>query len=321
MLMAVFVGHETALEFWRAYRVDPDGFDSVTPSRVVPSEGDRPSSKLIAYARSALHVPDGKPLHTCAFRREDRGNRADLREHVCGKLVRTPFCKVGRGLHVANPELAFLQAAVSMQPLQALRIGFELCGTYGFNDQEECVFSLAPLTSVGEIAKRYSSCSHLYGMKSIEGIVGKLLDGSASPYETDLAILLSLPSFYGGYNIHGFELNGEIDLPPGSFARWGKRTYRCDYLWRNEKVALEFESKSFHSPLGRTRDVIRENALNELGYTVISVTSDQLRYLASLDNVVASLRSALKTRGQITRKDAYERRLLLHSELFPGLKR
>ena len=69
-------------------------------------------------------------------------------------------------------------------------------------------------------------------------------DGSASPMETCLALLLGLPARYGGYGLGMPEMNAKVLIP----ARLGKRTtyrkYHCDLYWSEQNVAIAHSAAS-----------------------------------------------------------------------------
>jgi very-short-patch-repair endonuclease len=85
------------------------------------------------------------------------------------------------------------------------------------------------------------------------------------------------------------------DLPtPETNARL--HGYEVDFLWRDQRLVVEFDSFRFHSPRARfERDRARDAALAAAGYTVIRVTWRQLVDTPEL--VVARIAGALALRG------------------------
>ena len=72
--------------------------------------------------------------------------------------------------------------------------------------------------------------------------------------------------------------------------------YEVDFVWREHKLVVEFDSFQFHSPRARfERDRARDAELAAAGYTVIRVTWRQL--VDSPEAVVARIAQALAVRG------------------------
>lgn len=109
------------------------------------------------------------------------------------------------------------------------------------------------------------------------------------------------------------EANGRIELPgsAGPVVRFG------DLLWRDQRVVLEYDSDAHHTGVDRLNaDAARRTQLQAAGYTVITLTRQQLDDPAAFDVVVRALCHALGQRARLRGvRNAGEREARLRAEL------
>ena len=126
-------------------------------------------------------------------------------------------------------------------------------------------------------------------------VAGLAFDGSASPMETALALLLTLPLDYGGFALPRPRLNASVDVSAhrGHLADVDQVT--PDFLWPVQRVALEYDSAAFHDTAKRAagHDAVRANILTSLGYRVFRVTPRVVRSLVGVELLARQLASAL----------------------------
>jgi hypothetical protein len=207
---------------------------------------------------------------------------------------------------VSSPEYCFLQMAASLSLIELIQLGFEFCGSYGFHggrisglealkaETETGFFSCQPLTSVAQISRIITRLQGSYGSGRALQALNFIADASASPMETVLTILLSLPYRYGGYGFALPLLNHPIDR--------GLSRYRCDLYWPKAKLAVEYDSDQFHTGADRiAQDSIRRNTLALLGIEVVTVTWQQIRTASKFREVAFLLSKRLGKR--LTFKD------------------
>lgn len=118
------------------------------------------------------------------------------------------------------------------------------------------------------------------------------LEASASPAETSLALMLTMPVAFGGMGLPFPELNAIVDVSAhrGQLADRDKVT--PDLLWRDERVAVEYDSAEFHESLGGRqleRDARRANTLTACGYRVLRITPDTIRSVADVELLARQL--------------------------------
>ena len=93
------------------------------------------------------------------------------------------------------------------------------------------------------------------------------MEGSASPRESTLAELVTLPCLRGGSGIKHPLMNAVVPIPERS--RWvtGRSHLRCDLIWPDERVAVEYNrfAKALAKHLGtRARPVCSEYPARQL---------------------------------------------------------
>lgn len=137
--------------------------------------------------------------------------------HLCqAEIPRRALCRLNASTVLASPNLALCQmAARPRDPIALLQLLWEACGTYGTPlagpaSFAETAFDLLPLTSLRSLRAFCSRNSHLNGAAKIARMLKYVADGSASPRETGLALLLGLPFRYGGYNLGIPIMNHEV---------------------------------------------------------------------------------------------------------------
>ncbi len=119
-------------------------------------------------------------------------------------------------------------------------------------------------------------------------------EGSASPMEAALALMLTLPVDFGGFGLKKPQLNASVDLTcEEGFSRL--ETVRPDFLWAKERVALEYDSAQFHEGVKASPriDVARWNALTAAGYRVFRATERTVRSVADVAELAAQIAHAL----------------------------
>ncbi len=130
--------------------------------------------------------------------------------------------------------------------------------------------------------------------------LGSVVEGAASPAESQLATLLCSPMRMGGFGFRKPEANAAVLQEERSRRVSGKLWRSCDLYWAEERVDVEYDSEAFHSTREqRHQDSIRRNALTGSGIKVISVTPNQLRSAEEMRIVAEVLARALGKRLRI----------------------
>lgn len=226
-------------------------------------------------------------------------------QRVCAHVFSNPFpegcfAKVDEGLYVSTPEHCFYQLASELPLIKAVELGFELCGAYTLpnakaakenaSSHDKGFQNRPPLTTRRELLAFNSKMAGLPGQKQALRPLAYILDGSESPMETILTMLLVLPCKLGGYGLPEPELNSKIR--PMGLARQSasKSSYRCDLFWPEEYVVVEYDSDMFHTGSERiSQDARKRNTLTTISLCVITVTSRQVFNVFEFEKVAKML--------------------------------
>ena len=223
-----------------------------------------------------------KPLHTVYEPGERKQNNKEFIYHLQSEyLGDCDLVRVWNDLLVAGPELTFVQMAAKMDFVELLKLGYEYCGSY-FVDLEGTLRHRRFMTTPGDLAARAKK--HLGpGARNARLAAKYVLPGADSPREADLAILLTLPRYWGGYNLSKPLLNHDVRLSPEGKEILGYPTVAPDLCWPEQKVAVEYNGREHFDDERSEMDAKRRQALEASGYTVIEVTNSMIDSASSMD--------------------------------------
>lgn len=211
-----------------------------------------------------------------------------------------------------------MQMATVLPVVELILLGFELCGTYaldpddpqGFRNRERA------LTTVAALNRFVAKMEGMHGCKRAKRALRFVIDGSASPMESVLAMLLWLPSSFGGYGLRRPRLNYEVTVASTASGSTRKINRRCDLYWPESKLAVEYESDLCHTGSEDIlRDSVRRTELAKENVRVITVTKEQLFDARKLDEVAHALARRMGMRIRCSRSDWMMRRYELRMKL------
>jgi len=313
--MEYFISHQTALEFWKAAQAS------------VALEGKRlrKNPPIKPVDGKELHVSNPwnltTPMHILISNKNVRRVNESLQYHIASRQFPTgSFIQVDSKLAVSSPELCFVQMASELSLIELIELGYEFCGRYrleennkkgrGFRDD-------LPLTSVNKLDSYLSRVAGLKGSKNARRALRYLADGSASPMESALTMLLTLPYKFGGYGLPMPLLNCPVQVAKDA-KKTSKAKLYCDLYWPEEQVDVEYDSDAYHAnPARISKDAIRRNALTSAGVTVITLSRKQINNTAELHRVAVDLSKLLGKRLVYKMPEFTMRHAKLRSHLLP----
>lgn len=173
--------------------------------------------------------------------------------------------------------------------LQLALVAMEFMGSYRLSSTSETAsYERAPLTSADDIRQFVSSLPRVYGKNRIETALTLALPHSASPMETALALMLSLPVEYGGFGLPKPELNRSLPVDAHETLWSGGPAITPDFLWTEANLVIEYESNEWHGGAGARKlahDATRANVLSTMGYHVMRVTTLNIQQLAEVERL------------------------------------
>ena len=312
----VFISHESALQFWRHHDLSPSGgikraqvrslrdatsvLGTIKPMvrNAMPTSG-----KIYGARREAGLLPcltdleiDELPLHVMVGTKGMQRKSSSIVTHYYEQSFPAgSFCKVSDEVYVSSPELTLCQLACTLPPIDILELCLEFCSGYTLNPQSERGFDDRPaLTSAKKLASFVDRFKGRHGAKKIRPLLRYVIDGSASPMETETLMLLCLPTKYGGYQLPMPEHNVEIPISERARSHTSRKHLICDLYWEKYHLDVECDSTSYHSSKRQLGiDSNRRIILDAMHYPYVGVTTWQLEDQNEFLDVVQAIRRAM----------------------------
>ncbi|MCL2492638.1 MAG: endonuclease domain-containing protein [Clostridiales bacterium] len=151
---------------------------------------------------------------------------------------------------------------------------------------DKTIYNHPRLTNTKELKAFTSRMKGVGGQKKASKALMYIADGAASPMETILFVLLTLPYKYGGYGFPAPELNRRINFGRGAKQRANKAYYVCDFYWPEAGLAVEYDSNLHHTGADRiAEDSKRRTDLSALGIYVVTATNEQIRSIDEFERL------------------------------------
>lgn len=311
---------------------------------------------LHPFVEDLLHTP----LHRFAFSRAQFGSRRIFKSHL---LTQEPppgsFRQTEHGFDVTSPEFTLLNLATQASRNQLLMACYEMCSSFAVfkpceraQQQLDEAISLklippdcgwervvdtkgngtnlwkrAPLLNAADIAVFAKQAAGLRGVKQLRWAAQRMTGQTASPFEVQTSMLISLPRDEGGLGID-ITNNARIPLSEAARSLYDKTCCYADILIESATdsmgVILECQGRSAHdSEAASLSDAERATALTSMGYDVIQITYDQIKDKKSFDNLAelihkkAGLPYTPKSKLELGAEDTLRQELLVDwDELF-----
>ena len=270
--MEPVLSHLSALEYWRSVRVGSRSFRTVQD----------PRRFLAAPPRKGELADPGpwwltRPLHVLVGSDAARRMSSEVVCHVeSADLPVGSILDTRNGFCVCSPELCFVQMASELSLPALIRLGFELCGTYGVATVGKADFRFErPFTTPARLARFLDKAANMPGTVKARKALKHLVAGSASPMETTMAMLLCLPLRMGGYALPQPRMNHAVNPRGRSRLAVDDKCYYCDLIWPNANIALEYDGREHHGTVNKMADdATRRNNLLDRGVSVLTVTQN-----------------------------------------------
>ncbi len=315
--MGIVLSHSTAFLVWRAFTGKIDALPSASLSAGSAGRVRLTPKLREQLAAFGVEPPPCRVLHCLVSDDNQRPKIPGVVAHIAkSPLPPASFFRLTPQIDIVSPELCFLQLARVLSPEKLAMAGMELCGTYSL--REDKCYSRRPLTSVAKLTNFLNAVPGVAGMRQANRILPHLLDNAASPMEAKLALLLCLPTMWGGYGLPAPELNPTIKLHKNARALYRVRSCRPDLHWRDAGVAVEYDGQDHENEDTHAKDVARIAALRTEGLDVMVLTYSQLANPEAFDVVAHTLAKQLGHRLRIRSANFEMRRAKLRDELEVG---
>lgn len=283
----LYISHNSALFFWRTnppqYILD-DLDTNIRALRGCPSRKEQVDKFALSEAEFGsfpidVLVPEDGPRPCSVLKYHPQ--RHQLPAHS--------LLPLRDGIFVSSPSLCFVHLCTQLSFVEAAELGMELCGTYALRPSEGLFSRPYQLERAALLLSKSRKWQNMDGIKLARRVAQYIADGSASPMESKLYLLLSLPQKYGGYNLPKPKLNATLDLPVRERTVLRQEAVRPDFLWPERKLVVEYDG-GYHDDQAQTiKDEKRRVVLETMGYTVVALKKQHVYDPLAFDEVAKML--------------------------------
>lgn len=307
----------SALEFYRSQgRAVSDVLELPRTSKLGSCSAP---SALVAkedLGRAGIH---GVPYHCLVSSSRHQVSGSGVMVHVREKaLPARALVRVTRDVLVPCPELLFCSLAANpdIDVIDLALVGYELCGRYLVDEDPEAwdgfINHSEPLTSRKKIRAFMGKMVPFHGASKARQAFELVRDGSNSPMETVLAVLLVAPRSVGGLGVRGsLELNQPVRTLMG--------TRYVDLLLNG--VGIEYKGREAHSLEKVGRDDRRQNHIVGTGLPIFNVWYESLASDAMFLELAKEIYRAMGKRLRIESRAHHVARQCLRRRLLPVFRR
>lgn len=256
------------------------------------------------------------PLQLIVWCRNGRRRTAISQSHVLTTQDGFyPAIKVGEDLFVSPPEFTFLQMANILNDEELLFLGYELCGRYGIDG--EGVFAREQTCRPCDLTALAEGMPRVRGRRHVLTVAQRVRGGAASPMEAALAIILHTGRELGGYGLEAPELNKALPVEGAARRLWLDDHITPDLLWEWCRLIIEYDSILHHTASERIAlDARRRDVFAEMGYRVVTVTTEHMHDPREIDRIAGIVAEALgtdispRTASEVKVRIAFQKRML-----------
>ena len=283
--MGLCLGYESALRYWLTKRGDEALPEAATAGAFKQAEA---TAVLVKEGTLPLASEESRPLHLVVGDSALKHRIHNCCVHVCTvSLPEGSFRQLPRGNLVASPELTFLQMATSSNLWELIEIGNYLCSTFSISDEGRGYTGRREqLVSSGRLGEFLDTLPpHTYGANKTRSALEHVVELTASPKESHLAMHYHLPAELGGRGPLEIVANQAIGIDEHGQRLLGSGHLVGDLYLPAFGCDLEFDSIDFHT--GRFRldhTQARRNVLEAMGIKTVSATEGQINRLDKLDD-------------------------------------
>ena len=262
--------------------------------------------EAISHKASLIIGHAGETVHALVPEKGMVASRGVLSTHLwTSRVPAGAFLKLDDDLYASSPAFVFLQMARTLDAIALAKLGMELCGTYSLPEKhtpyvskgtDETLYEVTAVTTARKIKALCDAADNdVAGVAKARMVAGWLVDGAASPQETNVYLLLCLPKRKGGYGLPKPLLNPEVKVQTTG----AEETRFPDLFWEEQSVDIEYQSDLAHGgDWNHYRDSKRQVTLTVNKITVLMLTSTQIYNAADFHELAIGLHRLLGVRIQ-----------------------
>jgi len=290
--MDMIICHNSALDHWRSHG----------NARIEASVRQRRKNlpeKFPSITEILDRMPVGLsyPIDLMVISKNAKWKSKVFRPHIYTRDVpEWSFISLGSGVYVSSPSFCFFQMAGELPLVKLIELGLELCGTYSLPvNNGKTLYGHPRLTNANSLKAFTIQMKGIKGQRKATGALRYIVDGSASPMETKLFMLLTLKYILGGYGLLAPKLNKRVDPRKATTKMSNKKYFVCDLFWPQANLAVEYDSDANHTGSDRINDDSKKRtSLESAGIKVITVTNQQIQSADEFDIVAKEIAKRLR---------------------------
>lgn len=232
------IGYLFGISALQTYNI-PDVWSKIVPMKKVFLNG-KAKKEIIFFKEGSIYVPSeyrkNVIVHTSKIKGAEKYVTSDGR------------CSI---------PLAYMQVANDFNFIEYVYLGMQIVSGYG---------GRSPICSIAELYECAASLEGYPGRSTALKAISFLCEGSRSPMESLLYMMLRLPVHYGGRGFKKIKLNHKIRLEEYNC------TFYADLIWEEKNLIIEYMGE-WHSETAEQReaDERRKVLLESAGFTVLWV--------------------------------------------------
>ncbi len=245
--------------------------DTATPFFATPKAADY-------LAQHFPYIP--YPYHVLVSQGRRNATRGFRFHRLSSHWQDIPTYQVMPGLFLPSPEATLATLAPGLSFHELVYLGSCFCSSFRFNPATEAgIAPREPLTSPAKLERFVKTFPAFRGQKVLRPALPFIFEGSESPPEVFMAMIMRLPACRGGFALDEIMANLSY-LPSPRALEIAKRGHlRPDLMMLSgtKLLALEYDSDSIHlSSDQAARDEAKRLALEADGFKVISIRPSHL---------------------------------------------
>lgn len=326
--MNVFHAERDSLVWWRSDTPYFNGEVCASPCTQTMLDGYAHTMRDITDGRSYWLNDAGNIDLLVPTRCTNRSTRTLSFHRVGFDLPGGSLYEIGKNEFVCSAELTFYLMASRVGFYELVCLGMELCGRYSLRGKEG-FFEHDPITTKQDILNYLDALAGQRHVSRARRAAERLCDGSRSPRESDLYMMLCLPSKCGGFGLSGAELNRTLSVTPRAVSQTGMESITPDLSWIQEKVVAEYESNQWHALLSWqanarqvmparnqiAADSMRRRTYEAMGLFVVTITNEEFNSFVEMTRIATTISRRLGRHGLCKEEGLMWRRQDLHEWL------
>ncbi len=298
----IILSHQDAFRYWMHYTGPLPALQEVTRKELTALEPEKPQIPFDELAKIGIFPSEEKPI-SLLFRSEaSRLIHPTITPHIIKSLLpRRAVLRLSQEIAIVSPEFCFALLAQEYNLRRMTLIGTELCGAYAFANTGELAMR-EPLTTPAKISV-FLTQIRLRRTELPQKAPQYVVPNAESPMEAKLALLLSLPTTWGGYGLPQPELNHRVSLSEASRKLYPHEYCRLDLYWPGKRLDVEYDGLAAHTGAMHAKDVARLMALRRENIEVIVLSAEQIFDNTAFDYSARLIGSKLGKSCRIRVKD------------------